>query len=148
MRAADIVTASILMALGGIVLVDALRLGHGWGSDGPESGFFPFWLATILILCCVAIILQAIRRKTTTPFTTREQLVRVLKVLLPAAGMVLLTQFLGLYVAAVLYMAFYMRWVGQHSWPAAIALPVSFSLLTFVVFERWFLVPLPKGPLE
>jgi putative tricarboxylic transport membrane protein len=25
---------------------------------------------------------------------------------------------------------------------------VLFPLLIFVVFERWFLVPMPKGPLE
>ena len=37
--------ARSLMLLGGVVLYDALRLGIGWGTDGPQSGFFPFWLA-------------------------------------------------------------------------------------------------------
>ena len=45
MRAADLVTALVLMAVGVLVLADALRLGIGWGTDGPRSGFFPFWLA-------------------------------------------------------------------------------------------------------
>jgi putative tricarboxylic transport membrane protein len=148
MRAADVVTASILMALGGIVLVDAVRLGFRWGPDGPQSGFFPFWLATLLLFACALIIVQAARRKATRRFATREQLVRVLKVVAPAAGMVLLTQLVGLYVAAALYMGFYMRWVGRHSWGATVLLPISVSLVTFLVFERWFLVPLPKGPLE
>ena len=48
MRAAEIVTASMLIFLGGIVLFDAVRLGIGWGMDGPRSGFFPFWLALIM----------------------------------------------------------------------------------------------------
>ncbi len=47
MRAADLITASILILLGGLVIVDAMRLGVGWGMDGPKSGFFPFWLALI-----------------------------------------------------------------------------------------------------
>jgi putative tricarboxylic transport membrane protein len=148
MRAAEIVTASFLMALGGIVLVDAVRLGHGWGTDGPESGFLPFWLATILLSCCVIIIVQAVRKKSTSPFCKREQFSCVLKVLLPATAMVVVTQFAGLYVAGAVYMAVYMRWVGRHSWAATVVLPVALSLVTFVVFERWFLVPLPKGPLE
>jgi putative tricarboxylic transport membrane protein len=148
MRAAEIVTASILMALGGIVLVDAVRLGFRWGLDGPQSGFFPFWLATILLLACTVIIVQAVRRKATRRFATREQLVLVLKVLVPATGMVLLTQLAGIYVASALYMGFYMRWVGRHSWVSTMLLPICFSLVTFLVFERWFLVPLPKGPLE
>ena len=72
----------------------------------------------------------------------------MLKVFLPAAAMVVMTQFAGLYVAGAIYMAVYMRWVGRHSWATTVVLPVVFSLVTFVVFERWFLVPLPKGPLE
>ena len=148
MRAVEIITASFLMALGGVVLTDAVRLGHGWGSDGPESGFLPFWLGTILVVCCVIIIVQALRQKSTKPFCKGEQFACVLKVLLPATTMVLLTQFVGLYVAGAVYMAMYMRWVGRHSWAATVGLPVTFSLVTFVVFERWFLVPLPKGPLE
>ncbi len=148
MRAADIVTAAILMALGGLVLLDSLRLGIGWGSDGPEGGFVPFWLSTVLIFCCAVIIVQGARRASTERFVGREQLARVLKVLLPAAAMILLTQYVGLYVAAALYMGFYMRWAGRHSWIVSIALPLLFVVLTFLVFERWFLVPLPKGPLE
>ena len=50
MRAADIITASILFLFGGLVIVDAMRLGIGWGMDGPKSGFFPFWLALIMMV--------------------------------------------------------------------------------------------------
>ena len=38
---------SILVLLGVVVLFDAVRLGFGWGTDGPKSGFFPFWLALL-----------------------------------------------------------------------------------------------------
>lgn len=148
MRVADIVTASLLMALGALVLVAAIRMGIGWGSDGPESGFVPFWLSTILILSCVTIVVRATRRASEKRFVSREQLGRVLTVLLPAAAMILLTQFVGLYVASVLYVGAYMRWGGRHGWAFSVALPLSIVVLIFFVFERWFLVPLPKGPLE
>ena len=148
MRTAERVTALILMLLGGIVLFDAVRLGIGWGTDGPKSGFFPFWLAALMVLTCGVIVLQAFHRAAEKPFVTSEQLGRVLKVLWPAAGMVVLTQFVGLYVASALYLGFYMRWVGRHSWLAVIALSVSIPVLTFVIFEKWLLVPMPKGPLE
>ena len=148
MRVADVVTTSIVMLLGGIVLFDAVRLGIGWGTDGPKSGFFPFWLAALMVLTCGVIVLQAFHRAAEKPFVTSEQLGRVLKVLWPAAGMVVLTQFVGLYVASALYLGFYMRWVGRHSWLAVIALSVSIPVLTFVIFEKWLLVAMPKGPLE
>jgi hypothetical protein len=148
MRAADIVTASFLMVFGGVVLFDAIRLGFRWGTDGPQSGFFPFLLATILLAACGAITVQAVRRKSDTPFVTREQLGPVLKVLWPAAAMVLLIHFIGLYVASALYLGFYMRWAGRHSWISSVGVAVSVPLLIFLVFEKWFLVGLPKGPLE
>jgi putative tricarboxylic transport membrane protein len=148
MRTADIITASLLTALGLLVLGEAIRLGFRWGPDGPQSGFFPFWLSLILIGHSVAIVVRAIRRHSEKPFVAHEQLRSVLTVAVPAAAMVLITQFFGLYLASALYLGFYVRWVGKHSWFTALALAVCVPVATFVVFERWFLVPLPKGPVE
>jgi putative tricarboxylic transport membrane protein len=159
MRAADIITAAVLLGLGGVVLADALRLGIGWGTDGPQSGFFPFWLAVLLLVFCLVILVQAVRRGTAAPFVTREQAGRVAKVLAPLAAFVIvvggvdfgehtLLPGVGLYVAAAIYMAFYMRWVGRHSWLVIALLSVAVPVVAFFVFERWFLVPMPKGPLE
>jgi putative tricarboxylic transport membrane protein len=148
MRAVDLATAWVLILFGGVVVLDSMRIGIGWGTDGPRSGFFPFWLGVILILASLTIGLQAWRRSTAKPFVTRDQLGPVLKVLWPATAMVILIKPLGLYVAAALYMGFYMRWVGRHGWLAVVLCAIGVSLLTFVVFEMWFLVPMPKGPLE
>jgi putative tricarboxylic transport membrane protein len=147
-RAAEIVTALLLLALGVLVLGAAIRMGIGWGSDGPESGFVPFWLAIALVLCSAWIIVKASRRGSGQAFATRAQLLSVLKVLLPATAMIAATPWLGLYVASALYTGVYMRVIGKHSWTLAILLPIAMMLLVFLVFERWFLVPLPKGPLE
>jgi putative tricarboxylic transport membrane protein len=148
MRTADLTTALILIAGGALVIWDSLRLGIGWGSDGPQSGFFPFWLAVLLVGASAVIALQAHRRTTSRPFVTREQLKPVLTTLLPSAGFVVLTQFLGLYVATMLFMAFYMRWIGRYPWVPVLLISVLFPLLVFIIFEKWFLVPMPKGPLE
>jgi hypothetical protein len=136
------------MFLGGVVLFDAVRLGFGWGPDGPRSGFFPFWLALIMVVVCVAIIAQAARRAENKSFVSREQLGPVLKVLWPAVAAVALMHFVGLYVASALYMGFYMRWVGRHSWLTVVGIALLVSIGSFLVFEKWFLVPMPKGPLE
>jgi hypothetical protein len=148
MRSADRVTAAILMLVGAVVLYDAVRLGFGWGTDGPQSGFFPFWLAVILLLTCSLLLVQTVATSGGRPFVTRTQLAPVAKVLVPAAAMVAATHVLGLYVAAAVYLGFYMRWVGRHSWSAVVLLAVGIPLVTFVIFEQWFLVPLPKGPVE
>jgi putative tricarboxylic transport membrane protein len=154
MRTADLVTAAMLMLLGSIVIYDAVRLGVGWGNEGPRSGFFPFWLATLMVVISAAIFLQALIGRSEKPFVTRERLLPVLKVLAPIVGFVLLTDppgpwsGLGLYVAGGLYLGFYMRWVGRHDWPLVVALTVAVPLIAFFIFEKWFLVPMPKGPVE
>src|SRR4029077_11415459 len=81
-------------------------------------------------------------------FVNREQLGSVLKVLWPAVAAVALMHFVGLYVASALYMGFYMRWVGRHSWVTVVAIALGIPIGSFLVFEKWFLVPMPKGPLE
>jgi putative tricarboxylic transport membrane protein len=154
MRVADLATATGLFVLGAIVLLDALRLGIGWGTDGPKSGFFPFWLAVIMMTACAGIAVQTVRRSVTAPFVTLAQLTPVLKMLLPVVAFVLVTAppdpipGLGLYVATALYVATYMRWIGRHPWWLTVLVSIGIPLVTFVVFEQWFLVPLPKGPLE
>src|SRR5262245_44556987 len=124
MRLADLLTASFLALLGGLVVFDAIRLGIGWSTDGPQSGFFPFWLGALMIAACVAIVVQAAGRADRKPFVTREQLGPVLKVLAPAVAFVVLMQGLGLYVSAALYTGFYMRRIGRHSWLTVVAVAV------------------------
>jgi hypothetical protein len=154
MRLADLITAAVLMLLGGVALYDAVRLGIGWGDEGPRSGFFPFWLASGLIVVAIGVVVQALRRREDRSFATPSQLAPVLKVLVPLAAFVVLTDppgpvsGLGLYVAAALYLGFYMRWVGRHHWLTVLTIAVVVPVLAFVVFEQWFLVPMPKGPVE
>lgn len=148
MRLADLIVASALMLLGGLVILDALRLGIGWGTDGPKSGFFPFWLALLMVVCCAIIFVQQWLKKTARSFVESKNLGLVLKVLWPAVLAVALMEWLGLYVASALYLGFYMRWVGRHSWAAVIGLSIGIPVVTFLIFEKWFLVPMPKGPVE
>jgi len=154
MRTADLVTAALLMALGGIVIYDAVRIGVGWGDEGPRSGFFPFWLAALMVAISAAIIIQALVSRSKKPFVTRDRFVPVFKVLAPIAGFIVVTDppgpwsGLGLYVAGGLYLGFYMRWVGRHDWRSVVALSFAVPVITFFIFETWFLVPMPKGPVE
>ena len=148
MRAADLTTAAVLIAGGLLVMWDSLRIGIGWGTDGPKSGFFPFWLGLIMVGACLAIAAKAYRRAHRTPFVRRGAIAPVLKVLLPATAFVLSIHWIGLYVATTVYMGVYMRWIGRHSWVSVVVVSVTVAAVTFYVFEIWFLVPMPKGPLE
>ena len=65
-----------------------------------------------------------------------------------AVAMVALTHVVGLYVSGALYMGAYMRWIGRHRWITTVLVAVGVPVAAFLIFEVWFLVPLPKGPLD
>lgn len=149
MRRAEILCAAGLLLVAAIALREALRLSIGWGDIGPRGGFFPFWLGVILAASSLFTLVQGLRqRESARPFLEPGALRPVLTVLLPIAGAVFLIEVVGFYLTALLYLLGYMRWTGRHTWTTTLLIGLLFPVIIFFVFERWFLVPLPKGLLE
>ena len=55
---------------------------------------------------------------------------------------------LGIYVASTLFIAYFMLRLGGYSVVKTLPVALGVSLAFFLIFEIWFKVPLPKGPLE
>lgn len=146
----EIVVAAILLVIGLVVAWDSARLGARWGDDGPQSGYFPFYVGLIIAVSATVILLQALRGMTPNgrgAFVERGQLRLVLSVLVPALVYVLVTQWFGLYLASAVYIAGFMYWLGRYSWWQSVALGLATSIAVFMLFEIWFQVPLHKGSL-
>jgi hypothetical protein len=150
LRSAEIGLALFLFGLGAIVIYDSLRLGMRWAADGPQPGYFPFYLGVFICSACAVTIVLALRMtaERNKTFVQVGQLKLVLSVLVPSAVFVVLVGYIGIYVSAVIFVAFFMRWLGRYRWWKVAAVSVGHSVVLFVIFEIWFLVPLPKGPLE
>jgi hypothetical protein len=149
-RSAEMVVAALLFLLGAIVIFDSVRLGARWGDDGPQAGYFPFYIGLVLCLSAalnlgLALLSKRDRDKTFVHF---DQLKLVLTVLIPSAIYVALIGWTGIYVASALFIAFFMRWLGKYPWWKVAAVSIGNSVVFFLIFEIWFKVPLPKGPLE
>ena len=149
-KSAEIALALFFLALGGIVIYDSARLGAKWADDGPQTGYFPFYIGVLIALASVANLVAAlaIRPERDKAFVEVGQLKLVLAVLVPTAIYVGLIGWLGIYVASVLFIAFFMRWLGKYDWWKLAAVSIGNSVFFFLVFELWFKIPLPKGPLE
>ena len=149
-KSAEIAVAAFFFALGVVVMVDSVRLGAKWAEDGPQAGYFPFYVALILCAASAANLALAVvsARDKGRVFVERGQLKLVLAVLVPAAVYVALVGWIGIYVASALYVAFFMRWLGKYAWWKVAAVSIGNSVVFYLIFEVWFLVPLPKGPLE
>jgi putative tricarboxylic transport membrane protein len=148
-RTADIVCGVVLAVVATVVMAEGLRLGIRWSTDGPRPGFFVFYLGAALLVSAAIVVIGAVRRGAPAgPFATGPQMRSVATVFFPAVGMVVLTNVLGLYLSGALYLAAYMRWIGRHRWITTLLVAIAIPVVTFLIFEVWFLVPLPKGPLE
>jgi hypothetical protein len=145
----DAAVAVILLAFGAVVVFEARRLGAGWTSDGPGAGYFPFYIGLILCISALGILVQSrLQSRDEGVFVDREQLGRVLSVLLPAIAYVLAVWFVGLYVASALYVALFMIILGKYSPVRSVLVAMIVNAVFFVMFEVWFKVPLYKGTLE
>jgi len=154
-RAMDIITAVLFLAFGITVMVGSLKLGASWGADGPEAGYFPFYISLIILLSSTVTLYQAAivnKKKKTESFVEKEPLKQVMAVLIPAVVFILGVQLIGIYVSSALYIAIFMVWLGKYAIWKAVAVSVGVSIALYLMFEFWFQVPLPHGswinPLE
>ncbi len=146
----ELAVAGLLALVGAVVMADSWRVGIGWGVEGPQAGFFPFYVGLILLASAATTLAvnlaPALRPRES--FVDRAALGRVVSVLVPAAVFVAAANWLGLYAPAALLIAFFMRVHGGFRLAPALGLGAAVALVLFATFELWLLVPLPKGPIE
>jgi putative tricarboxylic transport membrane protein len=149
----EVVTAVGFLIFGSVVVWDSRRLGSQWASDGPQAGYFPFYIGVIIIVASVANLIAALNSGSAgRPFVRWDQLRMVLTVMLPSTIYVALianpVYSLGIYEASAIFIAFFMRYLGKYSWGKIAGVSVGVMFVFFLMFEVWFKVPLPKGPIE
>lgn len=147
-RVAESVVALTLLTLGGLVIFDSVRLGFRWSDDGPQAGYFPFYIGLIICVASLITLAQALFGKAARRgriFVEWGQLKLVMSVLVPAGLFVLGVQLIGIYVASAAYIGVFMLWLGKYGWVKSLVLGLAVSVVMFLMFEVWFQVPLYKG---
>jgi len=149
-RTVDIVVSLLLLALAALLCFDNWRTGIAWAPDGPQAGYFPFYLGLILATASLygLIISLVTGAGAAQTFLTRDQLRRVMQVFIPTLLFCLFTQWLGLYVASFLLIAGFMRIIGRIALWKSVLTAFLFAIIMFVTFDVAFDVIMPKGPLE
>jgi putative tricarboxylic transport membrane protein len=148
-RSVEIGVAAFMALLALIGIYGSVRVGIGWGAEGPKAGFFPFYVSLAVIIASAVNLAKTFASADGGDLFARwDQLKQVFAVVLPTAIYVAVIPYIGIYVASALLIVAFMKWLGHYSWIRAVAVGAVLPILTFLMFERWFLVPLPKGPLE
>lgn len=148
-RTVEIVVALLFICGSAVVIYDCIRLGFGWRDDGPAPGFFPFWVAVLMGVASVINLAGAIGGADgSESFVGGNPFLRVLAVLVPTGVYIALIGVLGIYAASSLFILAFMLAIGREGIVKAVLVSLFVPCALFLMFEKWFLVPLPKGPLE
>ncbi|MPZ40713.1 MAG: tripartite tricarboxylate transporter TctB family protein [Rhizobiales bacterium] len=149
-RIVETAVALLTLAFGLLVLLGSLQVGIDWGVEGPKPGFFPFYISLFIIVASLYNLMQAMTLGGIKEglFSSWEQLRRVMSVVVPATAYVALVPLLGIYVSSMLLIGVFMTWLGRYSLVKTLPIAVGVPVLAYIIFERYFQIPLPKGPIE
>lgn len=144
------VTALAMFLLGVLVIVDSVRVGIRWVEDGPQAGYFPFYVGVLLCLSSLWNFAKIFvdREAARKSFVSVASIRLIFAMLLPTVAYVILIGWIGFYVSSILFIGLFMVWLGKYSWARSALVSGAVVVCTFLMFELWFRVPLPKGPLE
>ena len=164
-RTAELLMAVLMAAFSGYLMMKSAELPYGWlPGEGPGGGAWPFWLAAIMLICCIFMLINWVR-KTSAPSRSTERF--FLPGVLADTGSVAVALFLtiglfegltlggitvlpalGAYIAIFLFMVFYVGVLGRHGLATTALFSVTVPVVTFLFFELALKIILPKGITE
>ena len=153
-RTAELLMAIMMGIFSIYLMVKSAELPIGWiDGEGPGGGAWPFWLSSIMLICCLGILFNWFRKH--GPIATSDKVYIESHVLVDVAAVaisliitVALFSFVGIYGALPLFLIFYLRFLGKHSWRLTSALTVGIPIVIFYFFEITLKIILPKGITE
>ncbi len=146
-KSAEIGFALLLLAFGAAIIVGARELETGWGSSGPEAGYFPFRIGLLIVAASGLLIVQHALRSGGDRLLGRRAAWNMACFALPLVGLAAAVPILGLYLAAVAYLLVAIGLIGRAGWKISLGVALAAPTLLFLLFEFAFRTPLPKGPL-
>lgn len=148
-KSVEVGVAALVVLFGALAIVGSISAGIGWGAEGPKAGFFPFYIGVAIVISGAVNMWTALRPDAPGGiFAEWSQLRQVLLVVIPATIYAFAVGYIGIYVSSAIFIGWFMRWLGKYSWSTVAAVAIGMPLVVYFVFEKWFLVALPKGPIE
>ncbi|HJO75035.1 MAG TPA: tripartite tricarboxylate transporter TctB family protein [Rhodospirillales bacterium] len=151
---AELVMGLVMGVFSLYLMWKSAELPVGWiTGEGPGGGAWPFWLAAGMLVCCIAIVIRWAKRL--TPESRSEEVFmdsRTIKLFVLNAGaltvMIGLFHIVGAYGAIPVFLIFYLRFMGGHSWRLTGIFAAVTPVVTFLFFEIALQKTLPKGYTE
>lgn len=151
MRRGEIITAGVLALLSIYLMYKSSANGIGFiPGTGPAGGFWPFWLSVGMLVSTGFVALNWLRRA--TPQSRSEEPVldaygkkTLLLVGGGIIGFVALIDIVSMYGAVALFLLYYLKFLGRHSWTLTLPMVLLFPVGLFFFFEGLMRITMPTG---
>jgi hypothetical protein len=150
-RTAELLMAVILTLISLGLMWKSAELPIGWiEGQGPGGGAWPIWLAGVMLICCIITLVRWFKGITPESRSSEEymdSITRKINAVTVGSLFLLLVaiHFIGMYFAMMLFLLFYLRFVGRHTWLLTILFTIGAPVVTFLFFEAVLKIILPKG---
>ncbi|MDJ0995631.1 MAG: tripartite tricarboxylate transporter TctB family protein [Dinoroseobacter sp.] len=151
MRRGEISLAGLLALFSIYLMWKATELPIGYiRGQGPGGGFWPFWLSAVMLLSCIAIAINW-WRGTSPASQSDEPLMDDFgwrTIFLVGGGVVAfvaLISVVSMYGAIALFLLYYLRFLGRHSWWLTLLIAIGLPIVLFFFFEGAMMISMPQG---
>ncbi len=144
----DRISSLILLVFSILICVGSYLLPVGIGSwHDPGPGFFPFWAGVIMGILSFAAYMKALRTHGADigPWYSREKWKKVLLIMVIILGYALVLETVGFVVSTFLLLFTLFKVAEDQGWWLAVGGSVIVAIASFVIFDRWLKLQLPKG---
>ena len=151
MRNGELFVAGLLALFSIYLMVKSAELPIGYVTDrGPGGGAWPFWLSAIMLVCCGFIAMNWWRR-TSPPSQSEEpfldghgwrMIVFVGGALVVFVGLI---EVISMYGAIAVFLLYYLKFLGRHSWGLSLTISLATPILFFFFFEGAMRISMPSG---
>jgi putative tricarboxylic transport membrane protein len=145
----DVISGLCLFSLGLALALLCFRLSV-WRS-GPQEGFFPLVIAIIIIGLSLLLIIQSVllrdqeKEDVSATKEGKTHLSRVLSYIIATLLYGILMESIGFLIGSALLLVFILKVVEKRSWKVTIVLGLASVLISYILFDYFLGVPLPKG---
>ncbi|HEY1286749.1 MAG TPA: tripartite tricarboxylate transporter TctB family protein [Burkholderiales bacterium] len=147
MRAADRITAALLLVFAVGFAAAAIRYYDYWGAGGPGPAFLPFWLGVAMSLLALMMLAKALRNPDPgEAWLPRGEGRRHLLVVLGITTLfVALLKYVGMLIGTALFLAALVSYLGAHRWWVTLAVALAAAGFNWLVFVHWLRLPFPEA---
>ena len=143
--------ATLLVSLGLMWNVWSAGLRIDWvDGRGPGAGVWPFWLSLGMALASCATLYRwytgaTPESRSDAPYIDKVTLFLVSVSAFAILALLIMMTYIGTYLALMVFMFFFVRVLGQHTWGMTIGFVIGTPIFIYLLFEVALTNYLPKG---